>query len=81
MGAGLLLLVLAGAAASYIGPRNIIGILRYDTRREGELKLGDAAPDVELVALGDDAGVGSERIRLRDKLHGRPLVLIFGSFT
>ena len=66
---------------SYIGPRNVIGILRYDTRREGELKLGDAAPDVELVAIGDDGGAGSERIKLRDQLHGRPLVLIFGSFT
>lgn len=81
VGAGLLILVLAGAAVSYIGPRNVIGILRYDTRREGELKLGDAAPEVELVALGNDADAGTERIKLRDQLHGRPLVLVFGSFT
>lgn len=79
IGAGLLLLVLAGAAVSVIGPRNVIGLLRYDTRREGELKLGDPAPEVELVALGSDDG--TDRIKLRDQLHGRPLVLIFGSFT
>ena len=79
LGAGLLLLVLAGVAGSVIGPRNVIGMLRYDTRREGELKLGDPAPEVELVALTSDDG--TERIQLRDQLHGRPLVLIFGSFT
>ena len=44
-GAGLLL-VPCGAAASYIGPRNIIGILRYDTRREESLNRR-RRPDVE----------------------------------
>jgi hypothetical protein len=58
-----------------IGPRNIIGMLRYDQRREGSLKVGDAAPDVALVALD-----GGEQ-RLSAVIGQRPLVLIFGSFT
>lgn len=81
--AGILLLALVAIAATVasfvIGPRNIIGMLRYDTRREGTLKVGDPAPDVELIALG--SADGSDRIQLRQKLRGRPLVLIFGSFT
>lgn len=73
------LVAAAGLAALFvIGPRNVIGMLRYDTRREGALKVGDAAPDVELLAATDG---GSERVRLRERLKGRPLVLIFGSFT
>lgn len=71
--------VAAGLVALFlIGPRNVVGMLRYDTRREGTLKVGDAAPDVELLAL--TAG-GSERVRLRERFGKRPLVLIFGSFT
>ena len=59
-----------------MGPRNIIGMLRYDQRREGDLRPGDAAPDVALVGLD-----GSSPAHLRDHLGARPLVLIFGSFT
>jgi hypothetical protein len=42
----------------------------------GTLKTGDAGPDARLVALD-----GETRFRLRDHLSGRPLVLVFGSFT
>jgi hypothetical protein len=70
-----LIAVLVTAAAFWIGPRNVIGMLLYDRRREGELKVGDAAPDVTLAKLdGSDA-------RLLDFLDGKPLILIFGSYT
>jgi hypothetical protein len=88
--AAILGVLLTGATgfALWIGPRNVVGMLRYDTRREGALKVGDLAPDVELRALlssdGGGDGIGGReppRVRLRDQLKGRPLVLIFGSFT
>ena len=58
-----------------IGPRNIIGMLRYDQREEGALRAGDKAPDVSLASL--DGG----QERLQRWIGRRPLVLIFGSFT
>ncbi len=42
----------------------------------GTLKAGDTAPDVRLVALD-----GKTRFHLHERTSGRPLVLIFGSFT
>jgi hypothetical protein len=74
---GLLALVLAAAGvfAWQIGPRNILGMLRYDQRREGKLAVGDAAPDVVLTKL--DGG----EAHLSDYVGGVPLVLVFGSFT
>ncbi len=75
-GAGLAVLLVAGGLLAWVGPRNLVGLLRYDTRREGALRVGDRAPPVELVALD-----GTTRVRLGEQLHGRPLVLIFGSFT
>jgi hypothetical protein len=74
-GVGAAVLVVGGAAVALIGPQNVVGMLRYDIRSEGSLKLGDAAPDVELVDLG------GARVHLRDRLGPRPAVLIFGSFT
>ncbi|HEY2953762.1 MAG TPA: hypothetical protein VGK89_00775 [Candidatus Eisenbacteria bacterium] len=78
-----ILLALAGlvvAAAGFfvvaMGPRNVIGMLRYDTRREGRLEPGDRAPEVELVALD-----GRSPVPLLGAPRGRPLVLVFGSFT
>ena len=77
------LLVLGGlavvAAAVFVisvGPRNVIGMLRYDTRREGKLKVGDRAPDVTLVSLD-----GKQPVSLLGGKRDRPLVLVFGSFT
>lgn len=67
----------AGGVAIYmIGPRNIIGMMRYDQRREGALAVGDAAPDVILVALD-----GTTKVRLAEQIGQRPLVLVFGSYT
>jgi hypothetical protein len=71
-------LVLAAAGVTYMigGPRNLIGMLRYDQRREGDLKVGDRAPDVTLLSLD-----GKTRVPLSTRLGERPTVLIFGSFT
>jgi hypothetical protein len=75
----LLLAVLAvlGAAGfvAWVGPKNIIGLLRYDQRHEGRLAVGDPAPDATLTALD-----GSPR-RLLAESGGRPVVLVFGSYT
>jgi hypothetical protein len=75
----LALVVLVVAAGGYfvyrMGPSNVWGMLRYDQREEGALKVGDPAPDVTLVALD-----GTE-VRLHERLGAKPAVLIFGSYT
>ena len=76
IGLGAVLLLAASALAWMIGPRNIIGMLRYDQRREGDLKVGDKAPDVVLKSLD-----GTTDVRLLDAMRGKPLILIFGSYT
>ncbi len=73
---GLVVLVLAAVAAAVIGPRNLIGMLRYDQREEGTLKPGARAPEAELVALD-----GITPVRLSSRIGARPLVVVFGSFT
>jgi hypothetical protein len=74
------LVLLVGAVAYAVisfGPRNIIGMLRYDQRQEGTLKVGDAAQNVDLLALD-----GKTPVPLKDSIGGgKPLVLVFGSFT
>lgn len=73
----LTLVVAAGAVLAYlIGPSNIWGMLRYDQRREGDLQVGQRAPEVMLTALD-----GQNKVKLLERAGGRPLVLIFGSFT
>ncbi len=71
-----LVLLAAGYMVMKIGPRNVIGMLLYDQRREGDLKVGDLAPDGVLRALDGEATV-----RLADRIGTQPLVLVFGSFT
>ena len=73
-----ILVVVAVAGMTYMigGPRNLIGMLRYDQRQEGTLKVGDHAPDVALVALD-----GKTPVKLSGEMGGKPTVLIFGSFT
>lgn len=69
----------AVAFGSYLmvrmGPRDFFGMLRYDQRAEGELKVGDPAPDVVL------AGLDGRDVHLRERIGGKPVVLIFGSYT
>ena len=72
----LLVLAAGGLMAWKIGPRNIIGMLRYDQRQEGKLKVGDRAPDVALIALD-----GKTPVRVAESIGDRPLVLVLGSFT
>jgi hypothetical protein len=69
--------VILGAFIAWrIGPRNIIGMIRYDQRKEGVLKPGDAAPDVALVSLD-----GKTPVRVSEQVGGKPLILVFGSYT
>ena len=71
------LVVLAAAAFLWVvGPRNVVGMLRYDQRREGELRVGVPAPDVSLVALD-----GRTPVRIADSIGKQPLVIVFGSYT
>jgi hypothetical protein len=67
-----LLSVMAG------GPKDALYLVRYafPHMHRGNLKVGDQAPDARLVALD-----GSSRFHIREKTSGRPLVLVFGSFT
>ena len=76
IGLGLLIMAGVGYFVVSFGPRNVIGMLRYDQRREGDLKVGDRAPDVALLALD-----GATPVRLKDAVGGKPLVVVFGSFT
>ena len=68
--------VLVTAGVLWIGPRNIMGILRYDQRAEGKLRAGDLAPDVTVLDLD-----GKTPVALRERIGSKPLVMIFGSFT
>lgn len=76
LGVAIAILAAGGAAVAFIGPRNVIGMIRYDKREEGRLKVGDPAPDVRLVALD-----GRTPVHISDKIGPRPLVLVFGSYT
>jgi hypothetical protein len=76
--AGLALVVLLafqGYRLYRMGPRDYFGMMRYDQREEGELKVGDPAPDVVLT------GLDGRSVHLRERIGGRPVVLIFGSYT
>ena len=70
-----LVVAAAGVMVAKIGPRNVIGMIRYDQRRDGDLKVGDRAPAAMLVSL--DGKSHEPLLGDRDK----PTVLIFGSFT
>ena len=74
------LLVAAAAGLSYMAgsPKDAIGMVRYalPQMHRGNLRVGGEAPDATLVALD-----GETRFHLRERAKGRPLVLVFGSFT
>ena len=71
-----LLLLAATVMVAKIGPRNVIGMIRYDQRRDGDLVVGDRAPQAMLASLD-----GKSRVPLFDEDTNKPTVLIFGSFT
>lgn len=74
LGVVALILVGAGVMVAKIGPRNVIGMMLYDQRKEGDLKVGDHAPAAMLVTL--DGKTQSPLLH-----ESKPTVLIFGSFT
>jgi len=75
-----ILLLATGAGLSYMAgsPKDAIGMVRYALphMHRGNLKVGSDAPDATLVALD-----GETRFHIRERTKGRPLVLVFGSFT
>ena len=48
----------------------------WNAARAGALQAGDSAPDFDLVSLDR-----SSRVHFQEFRAGRPVVLIFGSFT
>ena len=80
MGVVVVLLVLAFAGLTYMAgsPKDALYMVRYALphMHRGNLKLGDDAPDARLLALD-----GQTRFHIRERTAGRPLVIVFGSFT
>jgi hypothetical protein len=73
-----LIVAFAGLSVMAGSPKDAVQMVRYALphMRLGSLKAGDSAPDVQLVALD-----GTTRFQLHERAAGRPLVLVFGSFT
>jgi hypothetical protein len=79
IGVGALLLVTFIVLSKMAGgPRDAVYMVRYafPHMRRGNLKVGDRAPDAKLFALN-----GSDTFHVREPRSGKPLVLVFGSFT
>ena len=74
----LVVLAFIGLSVMAGGPKDALYMMRYALphMHRGNLKIGDAAPDARLVALN-----GSDHFHIRERTSGKPLVLIFGSFT
>ena len=74
------LALIAFVALSFMagGPKDALYMVRYafPHMHKGNLKVGDNAPDARLVALN-----GSDHFHIRERSVGKPLVLVFGSFT
>ncbi|MGA2300514.1 MAG: hypothetical protein ABSG77_07460 [Candidatus Acidiferrum sp.] len=75
---GLVVLAYVGLSILAGGPKDAIEMLRFALpyMHRGKLKVGESAPDARLVALD-----GATRFHIRERNNGRPLVLVFGSFT
>jgi hypothetical protein len=80
IGVVLVVAVLAFVGLSFMAgsPKDAYGMVRYALphMHRGNLKVGDDAPDASLVALD-----GEQRFHMRERTAGKPLVLVFGSFT
>lgn len=74
------ILAIGFAAGCYFmgSPRDLYGFLRYALPQwhNGDLRVGQSAPDAALVALD-----GQTSFHIHDRIGGRPLVLVFGSYT
>jgi len=79
---GLLILAFAALSVMAGGPKDAVEMVRFALpyMHLGTLKVGDSAPDARLVALD-----GATRFHIHERINtgnsGRPLVLVFGSFT
>jgi hypothetical protein len=71
-------LVFIGLSIMAGSPKDAIQMVRYALphMRRGDLQVGDGVPNVQLVALD-----GQSRFAVRERMNGKPLVLVFGSFT
>ena len=76
LGLAIVLVIAVTALFWVIGPRNVFGMLRYDQRREGDLRVGGRAPDVSLVSLD-----GRTPVQISSSIGEQPLVIVFGSYT
>jgi hypothetical protein len=74
----LVVIAFVGLSMMAGGPKDALYMVRYALphMRRGNLKVGDSAPDARLVALN-----GSDHFHIRERAAGKPLVLVFGSFT
>ena len=59
-------------------PKDAYGMVRYALphMHRGKLKPGDAAPDASVLTLD-----GGNRFNIHDRIAGRPLMVVFGSYT
>jgi hypothetical protein len=74
----LLLAVCVGLSIMAGSPKDAIGMVRYALphMHRGNLQVGSDAPDATLVSLD-----GATHFHIRERTKGKPLVLVFGSFT
>lgn len=76
----LAVVIALGGAAAYgyfeAMKRGWVRYNEYDIRTEGQLRIGDLAPDLELARV-DGAGA----TKLSDLYREKPVVLAFGSYT
>lgn len=75
---GVLVAAFVGLSMMAGSPKDVYGLVRYALphMHRGNLKVGDDAPDARLVALD-----GASHFHIREKTGGKPLVVIFGSYT
>jgi len=73
-----LLIAFIGLSVMAGSPKDAVYMVRYALphMHRGNLKVGDSAPDAKLFALN-----GSDTFHIRERSNGKPLVLVFGSFT
>lgn len=74
----LLVLVFIGLSVMAGSPKDAYGMVRYALpyMHRGKLRAGDVAPDASVLTLN-----GQDRFQIRDRIAGRPLMVIFGSYT
>ena len=79
IGLGMLFIIAFVALSVMAGsPKDAFYMVRYALphMHRGNLKPGDGAPDAKLFALN-----GNDTFHIRERSNGKPLVLVFGSFT